>query len=526
MPGLTGKIACSIFALRRTLQAGAQTQVHSASAGLPRGINLPVISSRELSCISCRQAHTTRDWLQALRRPAADDQTPLPSLMDIPKQVALAIADALLAGECNHIALMKNMSWVLGKKWPWIPSLCQKIYLHAGPHFYHYSRHEIAAMILNDHGYYEAWRGKDKPQIKQYCLLPAIAPEKPAWLQALALPEFSNLADLAKHLNLSVGELAWFADQWRQDAQASSQLGHYHYRWLEKASGGWRLLEVPKSRLRNIQRKVLQQILNRVPPHAAAQAFQQGRSSLIHAAQHTRKRVVVRLDLKDFFTSISGSRLHALFAKIGYSEKVAGTLARLCSNRTSTAIVREKTRYLAPVSSAHLLRSPHLPQGAPTSPALANLCAYRLDMRLQALAGNMQASYSHYADDLTFSGDQQFEQSLARFIPQVAAITIEEGFVLNYKKTRIMRASTRQQVTGIVVNSHCNIKRADYDILKAILTNCQRHNPASQNREGHKDFRSHLAGKLAYMRMINPTRTAKLQALFEQINWSDSTAKA
>lgn len=443
--------------------------------------------------------------------------------MDTPKQVALAIADALLAGELSHIALMKNMSWVLGKKWPWIPSLCQKIVQHAGPHFYHYSRHEIAALIQDDHGYDDAWRGQDRPQIKHYCLQPAIAPEKPAWLQALALPEFNNSADLARHLNLSIGELAWFADQWRQDAQAAPQLGHYHYRWLEKASGGWRLLEVPKSRLCNIQRKILQQILNRVPPHAAAQAFQQGHSSLSHAALHTGQRVVVRLDLKDFFTSIPGARLHALFAKLGYPEKVAGTLARLCSNRTPTAIVKDKTsRQSALVSSGHLLRSPHLPQGAPTSPALANLCAYRLDIRLQALADNMQASYSRYADDLTFSGDEKFEQSLARFIPQVAAIAIDEGFLLNYKKTSVMRAATRQQVTGIVVNSHCNIKRTDYDALKAILTNCLRSNPASQNREGHADFHAHLAGKLAYMRMINPARTAKLQTLFEQINWPDA----
>lgn len=439
--------------------------------------------------------------------------------MDTPKQVALAIADALLAGD----ALMKNMSCVLGKKWPWIPSLCRKIEQHAGPHFYHYSRHEIAALIQNDHGYDDAWRAKEKPQIKQYCLLPAIAPEKPAWLQALALPEFNDSAGLARHLNLTVNELAWFADQWRQDAQASPQLGHYHYRLLKKATGGWRLLEIPKSRLRNIQRKILQQILNRVSPHAAAQAFQHGRSSLSHAAQHTGKRVVVRLDVKDFFTSIPGSRLHALFAKLGYPEKIAGTLARLSSNRTPTAIVKDKNdNPQASVSSGHLLRSPHLPQGAPTSPALANLCAYRLDMRLQALAKNMQASYSRYADDLTFSGDEKLEQSLARFIPQVAAIAIEEGFVLNYKKTRIMRASTRQQVTGIVVNSHCNIKRSDFDTLKAILTKCLRHNPVSQNRERHVDFRAHLAGKLAYMRMINPARTAKLQALFEQIDWSDS----
>ena len=444
--------------------------------------------------------------------------------MDKPAQVALAIADALLAGAPDVLSMMKNMSLVLGKKWPWIPSLCQKIELCTRPHLYHYSRHELADLILNESSFSNAWfYNKNPPSIKHYCLLPPIAPEKPAWLAVWGLPEFKNSSELANFLNLDLGELGWFADQWRDSPATAAGLQHYRYRWLAKRSGGMRLLEMPKQRLCNMQRKILQHILNRVPPHAAAQAFRQQHSCLSHARLHTGKQVVLRLDLKDFFSSIPGSRIHALFAKLGYPEQVAATLARLCTHRTP-AHVRQEVQAIAQLPNnvrhfSNLLRSPHLPQGSPASPALANLCAYRMDMRLASLASSMQASYSRYADDLTFSGDTQFAHACSRFISQVGAIAMEEGFTVNHRKTRIMRAASRQQVTGIVVNQHCNIKRHDFDTMKAILTNCLRGEPEAQNRQQHPDFRRHLAGRLSHMQMLNPGRAAKLQAIFHQIKW-------
>lgn len=168
----------------------------------------------------------------------------------------------------------------------------------------------------------------------------------------------------------------------------------------------------------------------------------------------------------------------------------------------------------------HALKSPHLPQGSPCSPALANLCAYRLDIRLASLAQSLGATYSRYADDLAFSGGPEFARAGDRFHIQVAAIALEEGFRVNTRKTRQMRQGVRQQVTGIVVNAHPNVGRDEYDKLKAILTNCVRHGPASQNRESHPNFQAYLAGRISYVKMVNKNRAAKLQRLLDAVSWA------
>ncbi|AEK62086.1 hypothetical protein [Collimonas fungivorans] len=109
-----------------------------------------------------------------------------------------------------------------------------------------------------------------------------------------------------------------------------------------------------------------------------------------------------------------------------------------------------------------------------------------------------------------------------RFHLQVAAIALEEGFAVNARKTRMMRSGVRQQVTGIVVNRHSNIPRQEFDNLKAALTNCIRHGPASQNRDGRDNYQQFLAGRVSYVRMVNPQRGERLQRLFEQISWPGS----
>jgi hypothetical protein len=168
-------------------------------------------------------------------------------------------------------------------------------------------------------------------------------------------------------------------------------------------------------------------------------------------------------------------------------------------------------------TNRHLYRTAHLPQGAPTSPALANLCAYRLDCRLDALARALNGVYTRYADDLAFSGGEELERGARRFQVLVCRIALEEGFTLQTRKSRFMRQGVRQQLAGVVVNAHPNVRREEYDRLKAILTNCVRHGPSSQNRAGHEDFRGHLAGRIAYVTMLNPARGRRLHALFAQI---------
>jgi RNA-directed DNA polymerase len=126
-------------------------------------------------------------------------------------------------------------------------------------------------------------------------------------------------------------------------------------------------------------------------------------------------------------------------------------------------------------------------------------------------------TFAHTADDLAFSGDGRFERSVERFAAHAAAIALEEGFAVHYRKTRIMRQGVRQHLAGVVINERVNVPRVDFDRLKAILTNCVRHDPESQNRERHPAFRLHLEGRVAYVEMINPQKGARLRKILEKI---------
>jgi retron-type reverse transcriptase len=463
--------------------------------------------------------------------------------MNIKQHTVLALADMALATDGSLASLTAACKRVFDAEPPWAPAVCAALIARTGDNFHYYSRHELAALLLECLGHgggtgaEEADDGDDGevfalpepislPAVRRYCVDPPVRPPKPAWLAALALPELADAAALAAWLNEPVRALDWFADQWRLARDGQSPLQHYHYRWVPKRSGGVRLIEIPKARLRRIQRKILREILDMAPPHPAAHGFRRGHSCVTHAAQHAGRHAVIRMDLKDFFPSIQLSRVHALFEKLGYPAKTAGTLARICINRTPQGAFRGAPDGGTPAgdllswSERQALKSPHLPQGSPCSPALANLCAYRLDIRLSVLAESLGGAYSRYADDLAFSGGPVFARAAERFHIQVAAIALEEGFRVNTRKTRLMREGTRQQVTGIVVNAHPNIARDEYDKLKATLTNCVRHGPASQNRGGHPDFRAYLAGRISYVKMVNAARASRLQGLMEAIAWA------
>ncbi len=439
---------------------------------------------------------------------------PLPS-------VALALADTLLSRPATVGAMIDGIVWATGTPAPWIAPLCNALAERTGEHFHSFSRGELAALIGADEAFQTAWESPRPPQILHYCIDLPIVPPAPAWRAALPLPDLPTVADLAAWLGVPTGELDWFADRWRIESLPLTSLQHYHYRWVAKRSGGWRLIEIPKARLRAIQRQLLQGLLDHVPVHPAAHGFRRGHSCVTHAALHAGQRVVIRMDLKNFFPSVQAARIHALFTRLGYSPSVAGTLARLCVNRTPAAALREHDiDQSMPWGERQQLRSPHLPQGSPCSPALANLCAWRLDVRLTALAASMGAVYSRYADDLAFSGGRALERASERFHVRVAAIAIEEGFLINTRKTRLMRVGTRQQLTGVVVNRHPNLARGDFDLLKAILSNCVRHGPATQNRDHHPQFKSFLEGKVGWVTMLNPARGARLRILLDAIDWA------
>ena len=146
----------------------------------------------------------------------------------------------------------------------------------------------------------------------------------------------------------------------------------------------------------------------------------------------------------------------AIYLTAGYPEPVARLLTGLCTQHGASGCLepgripldQARSRSSAVWLARRLYRQPHLPQGAPTSPALANLVAHRLDTRLAGLARAVQASYTRYADDLVFSGDESFARSIGRFPIHVAAIALEEGFAVQHRKTRVMRQGVRQRAAG------------------------------------------------------------------------------
>lgn len=338
------------------------------------------------------------------------------------------------------------------------------------------------------------------------------------------VPQLPTPGQLAAWLGIPTPRLDWYADLKGLNRHDAEQLRHYRYCWQPKRSdpAKARLIEAPKPMLKEIQRQILSDILSCIAPHSAAHGFCPGRSVVTNATPHCGQAVVLRFDLRDFFPSIPAPRVARIFRALGYPRPTALTLAGLCTTRLPASVwdqrpnpTRDGSDHAAWVRFAH----PHLPQGAPTSPALANLCAWHLDRRLAALADNLDAVYTRYADDITISGPASLGEASHRVGRCVRLICAEEGFTLNLGKSRTLRRHTRQQVTGVVVNVRPNVPRVDYDRLKAILTNCLRHGPQSQNRDSHADFKAYLSGSIAWVAMLNPIRGRKLWTLFDRIAW-------
>jgi RNA-directed DNA polymerase len=437
------------------------------------------------------------------------------------QHVTYAIADAMLAGPAEPDAMVERMTRVLGESFDWMGGLARHVAKRFAARWDRVGARELSKVVAETTGFVAAWRSEHRPKVVRLLTRPPFQRPAPVWLRDAVLPQLPTLGDLANWLEVEPSELDWFADRWRVPAQsAATPLHHYSYKTIEKRDGRCRIIEIPKSRLRTLQRKVLSGLLDRIPTHDAVHGFRRGRNIVTFAAPHAAKTVVIRFDLTDFFASVHAGRVYSTIHAFGYPLEVARTITALCTNRVPSGhLLAPDVRERLDWQERQRYRNRHLPQGAPTSPALANLCAYRLDLRLAGLARSVGATYTRYADDLAFSGGDALARMAERLAIRVAAIAIEEGFSVNLRKTRVMRSGARQHLAGVVVNRHPNVARPEFDALKAILTNCVRHGPGSQNREGHADFRAHLAGRVAHVAMVNAGRGAKLRAVFERIEW-------
>lgn len=438
-------------------------------------------------------------------------------------EVAGALADAFLATTSwDRVALTLAATTTIGRR-PRLTAPAVTAALTAFPRAPRDAPRLLAAVLADAEAFRSAF-GDAERRAPVRVLVRTVAPVA-AGPTAPGVPVVDTLPDLADLLGVTTERLLWFADTrgWNRRAPGASPLHHYRATWVDRPGRTPRLLEAPLDRLRTIQRTLLDTVLAPLPLHDAAHGFVPGRSVLTGAAVHVGRAVVVTADLTSCFAAVTAPRVYGVFRRAGFAEPVAHVLTGLCTHVVPEAVLRAMPPQGGDPDERWALRqalaSPHLPQGAPTSPALANLVLRRLDARLAGWASAAGAQYTRYADDLTFSGDADVAARTDAFLRGVARIVAEEGQTLNRRKTRVRRQGVRQSVTGVVVNAVPGVGRREHDALKALLHNCVRHGPASQDRGGHPDFRAHLEGRVGWVEQVHPVRGARLRAEFDRIRW-------
>ncbi len=318
------------------------------------------------------------------------------------------------------------------------------------------------------------------------------------------MPPLGSAEDLAKALGLSVSKLRGFA--FHRDVDTGS---HYVTWRIPKRTGGERTITSPKPELKEAQRWVLSNVVERLPVHGAAHGFVAGRSILTNALAHQGADVVVKVDLKDFFPSVTWRRVKGLLRKGGLPENTSTLLALM-----STEAPRELLSFRG--KTLHVAKGPRaLPQGAPTSPGITNALCLRLDKRLSALSRKLGFTYTRYADDLTFSWTKAKAPKARRaqgapvavLLARVKDVVEAEGFTVHPDKTRVARKGSRQRVTGLVVNEAKDgtpAARVPRDVVRRLRAAIHNRLKGKPGRDG--ESLEQLKGMAAFIHMTDPVK--------------------
>lgn len=269
----------------------------------------------------------------------------------------------------------------------------------------------------------------------------------------------------------------------------------YHNFKIPKKSGGFRSIEAPNEQLKKIQLWIKENILDKFTVSGYAKGFKKGISIYDNALPHVGKELVINFDVKDFFPSIKYYEIYKVFKYIGYTDGVSKLLTKLCTNSKNV-----------------------LPQGSPASPILSNLVSLKLDKRLGKLAESIGASYTRYADDITFSGAvniQKYELLIRRII-------FEEGYDVNEDKFRRQFSFQRQEVTGLIVNDRVSIPERKIREIENAIYYCKKYGVTNHMKHINCEkgfYREHLYGLAYFIKMINRVQGEKYLKELSEIDW-------
>jgi len=312
------------------------------------------------------------------------------------------------------------------------------------------------------------------------------------------LPAIDKPGKLAEAMGLTLPELRWLA--FHREAATSI---HYTRFTIPKRDGSERAIWAPMPRLKAAQRWILRNVVERLPVHGASHGFLADRSIATNAAAHVGARMVVKIDLKDFFPTVTFRRVKGIFRQAGYHDPIATLMALVCTEAPREIVEHEGKQYYVALGPRCL------PQGAPTSPALTNTLCLRLDRRLMGLARRLGWRYTRYADDLTFSlpDGHKDKPKLGTLLGSVGRIAADEGFRVHPDKTHVGRKGSRQKVTGLVVNGG-GAPRVPRKLKRQIRAAV--HNLATGKGLKEGDSVARIAGYAAYIHMTDPKLGAKL----------------
>lgn len=264
---------------------------------------------------------------------------------------------------------------------------------------------------------------------------------------------------------------------------------HYHTASIPKKDGSLRPLAVPDPLLKNIQKGILRHLLDQRSISPYATAYHKKAGILSNAQVHVNKKILLKLDIQDFFGSILFHMvLKKAFPAIYYPEAAGVLLTNLCCFHDC------------------------LPQGSPASPAISNLIMAPFDSYMGKWCESRSIAYTRYCDDLTFSGS--FDPDAV--IRKTGGFLDEMGFSLNKKKTRVLTRQTRQTVTGIIVNQKLQVSKEYRRKVRQELYYCEKFGVLSHlshigdsrylslGQDGPKKYLSSLLGRVNHIRMVNP----------------------
>ncbi len=325
-------------------------------------------------------------------------------------------------------------------------------------------------------------------------------------LTARGLPVLASPADVARALGLSIAQLRWLCFH-----NEAAERTHYVTFQIPKRSGGLRTISAPHRTLATAQRWILDHILSKLEVEPPAHGFVRGRSTVTNATPHLGQDVVINVDLKDFFPTITFPRVRGLFTKLGYSPAAATLLALITTEPPRLTAEYDGQKYAVAVGPRAL------PQGAPTSPAISNQISRRLDRRLMGVARKHGWTFTRYADDLSFSAPAGQRGQIPLLLGRIRAVITAEGFAVNPNKGRVQRRARRQEVTGIVVNDKPGVPRAEVRRLRAILHQAAKTGLEAQNRENKPHFEAWLRGRIAYLSMVDEAKAKPLLAQLDAL---------